>query len=338
MKIMENYSLKSLNTFGLKVDAKYFAVVASLDEIKQAGKFADKKAVSLMVLGGGSNVLFRGDFPGLIVRNNLKGISVIDETDDFVFVKVMGGEVWDDFVSFCVGNGWGGVENLSLIPGSVGAVPIQNIGAYGVELKDNFFELEAWFWKTSEMKIFSKNECEFEYRSSIFKKKLKGDVIITSVTFRLNKKPKFKTDYGAIKNELKNINNGKISVNNVRNAIINIRRSKLPDPADLGNAGSFFKNPVVSLVKLSELKTEYPEIVSYQQVDGNYKLAAGWLIDKCGWKGKRVGDSGVHTEQALVLVNYGNATGNEILNLAKEIQKSVFEKFGVILEKEVNVV
>jgi UDP-N-acetylmuramate dehydrogenase len=338
MKIMENYSLKSLNTFGLKVDAKYFAVVASLDEIKQVGKFADKKAVSLMVLGGGSNVLFRGDFPGLIVRNNLKGISVIDETDDYVFVKVMGGEVWDDFVSFCVGKGWGGVENLSLIPGSVGAVPIQNIGAYGKELKDTFFELEAWFWKTDKMETFSKSECEFGYRSSIFKKKLKGEVIITSVTFRLDKKPILNTGYGAIKNELEGIINREIGVSDVRNVIINIRRSKLPDPVELGNAGSFFKNPVVSSAKISKLKTEFPEIVSYQQADGSYKLAAGWLIDKCGWKGKRAGDAGVHIEQALVLVNYGEATGNDILNLAKEIQKSVFEKFGVNLEMEVNVV
>ncbi len=338
MKIMENYSLKSLNTFGLKVDAKYFTVVASLDEIKQAGKFADKKAVSLMVLGGGSNVLFRDDFPGLIIRNNLKGISVIDETDDLVYVKVMGGEVWDDFVSFCVGNDWGGVENLSLIPGSVGAVPIQNIGAYGVELKDSFFELEAWFWKSGEVKVFSKNECEFGYRSSIFKKKLKGEVIITSVTIRLDKKPLLKTGYGAIENELAGINDRKRTVNDVRNAIINIRRSKLPDPVELGNAGSFFKNPVVSSTKLSKLKEEYPEIVSYQQRDGNCKLAAGWLIDKCGWKGKMVGDAGVHTDQALVLVNHGNATGNEILILAKEIQESVFVKFGVELEMEVNVV
>ncbi len=338
MKIMENYSLKSLNTFGLKVDAKYFTVVASLDEIKQAGKFADKKAVSLMVLGGGSNVLFKGDFPGLIVRNNLKGISVIDETDDFVFVKVMGGEVWDDFVSFCVGKGWGGIENLSLIPGNVGAVPIQNIGAYGVELNDTFFELEAWFWEKSEMKIFSKNECEFGYRSSIFKKKLKGEVIITSVTFRLDKKPILNTGYGAIENELAMIKDREITIRDVRNIVIDIRRSKLPNHEVLGNAGSFFKNPVVSSAKLSELKTEYPEIVSYQQADGSYKLAAGWLIDKCGWKGKRAGDAGVHTEQALVLVNYGNATGNEILNLAKEIQQSVFDRFGVILETEVNVV
>ncbi len=338
MKIMENYSLKSLNTFGLKVDAKYFTVVASLDEIKQAGKFADKKAVSLMVLGGGSNVLFKGDFPGLIVRNNLKGISVIDETDDFVFVKVMGGEVWDDFVSFCVGKGWGGIENLSLIPGNVGAVPIQNIGAYGVELKDTFFELKARFWKTDKMETFSKNECEFGYRSSIFKKKLKGEVIITSVTFRLDKKPILNTGYGAIENELEGIINREITVRDVRNVIINIRRSKLPDPVELGNAGSFFKNPVVSPTKLLELKIEYPEIVSYQQADSSYKLAAGWLIDKCGWKGKRAGDAGVHTEQALVLVNYGNATGNEILNLAKEIQQSVFDRFGVILETEVNVV
>jgi UDP-N-acetylmuramate dehydrogenase len=338
MKIKENYSLKSLNTFGLKVDAKYFTEVASLDEIKQAAEFVQKRAVPLLVLGGGSNILFVNNFSGLVLRNNLKGISMIDEAKGSVIVKVMGGEVWDDFVKFSVENGLGGVENLSLIPGSVGAGPIQNIGAYGIEIKDSFVELEAYFWKTGETKTFLKKECEFGYRNSIFKKELKGEIIIISVTFTLDKKPILKTDYGAIENELAAIANRKVTVQDVRDAIIKIRRSKLPDPNELGNAGSFFKNPVVSSAKLSELKTEFPEIVSYKQPDGCYKLAAGWLIDKCGWKGIRTGDAGVHKRQALVLANYGKASGKDILNLAKKIRESVVNKFGVDLEMEVNVV
>ncbi len=338
MKIKEKYSLQSLNTFGLKVDAKYFTVVASTEEIKQAGLFAKDKNIPLLILGGGSNILFKNDFRGLVVKNEIKGISVIEQTDDSVFVKVMGGEIWDDFVKFCVGKGWGGVENLSLIPGSAGAGPIQNIGAYSVELKDSFTELNAYFWKTGEKRRFLKDECEFGYRTSVFKKKLKGELFIESVTFRLDKKPILKTDYGAIKNELASITGRKATIQDVRDAVIKIRRSKLPDPVELGNAGSFFKNPVVSSGKLAKLKAEYPEIVSYKQADGSYKLAAGWLIDKCGWKGKRAGNAGVHSKQALVLVNYGNATGAEILNLAGKIQKSVFDGFGVRLEMEVNVV
>ncbi len=337
MNIKENYSLKSLNTFGLKVDAKYFTTVASVDEIREAVLFAKKKNVPLLVLGGGSNILFKGNFSGLVVKNEIKGISVVKETGDAVFVRVSGGEIWDDFVSYCVDNGWGGVENLSLIPGSVGAGPIQNIGAYGVELKDSFVELDALFLKTGDVKTFLKSECEFGYRSSIFKKKLKGEVVITSLIFRVDKQPQLKTEYGAIENELAAIGDSNITVQDVRNAVIKIRRAKLPDPQELGNAGSFFKNPVITVEKFEKLKSSFPDIVSYKQND-NYKLAAGWLIDKCGWKGKRAGEAGVHVNQALVLVNYGNATGTDILNLAGKIQQSVFNKFGVELEREVNVV
>jgi UDP-N-acetylmuramate dehydrogenase len=338
MKIKEKYSLRSLNTFGLKVDAKYFTVVASHDEIKEACLFAKDKNIPFLVLGGGSNILFKDDFQGLTVKNELKGLSVIDETDDYVIVKVMGGEVWDDFVKYCTEKGWGGVENLSLIPGSVGAGPVQNIGAYGMELKDSFVELDAFFLKKGKIKTFLKEECDFGYRTSIFKKRLKGEVFIESVTFRLNKKPVLKTGYGAIEDELSAITDRKITVQDVREAVIKIRRSKLPDTADIGNAGSFFKNPVVSETVFSELRERYPEIVSFRQPDGRYKLAAGWLIDKCGWKGKRAGDAGVHSRQALVLVNYGNATGEDILNLARKIEQSVVERFGVKLEREVNVI
>ncbi len=338
MKITENYPLKTLNTFALNVDAKYFTTVASKDEIKQSVEIARQKDVPLLILGGGSNLLFESDFPGLVVRNELKGTSVIDQTDDSVFVKVMGGEIWDDFVKYCVENGWGGVENLSLIPGTTGAAPIQNIGAYGAEQKDSFVELEAYFLKTGKRKVFSNNECMFGYRTSIFKEKLKGEVFIESVTFKLDRKPTLKTEYGAIERELSQIKDRKITVSDVRNAVIKIRRSKLPDPVELGNAGSFFKNPVVTAGKLSELKTKSPDIISYSFGNDSFKLAAGQLIDKCGWKGRREGDAGVHKNQALVLVNYGNATGKDILLLAGKIQKSVLEKFGVKLETEVNVV
>ncbi len=338
MKIKENYNLKSLNTFGINVDAKYFAEVASIDEIKEAGSFIDENNLQYLILGGGSNILFKKDFKGIAIKINLKGIEILKEDKEHIYIKVYAGENWDEFVQYCVEHKYAGLENLSLIPGSVGASPIQNIGAYGVELKDHFHELEFYNFSDNSIQTIQKEDCRFGYRSSIFKKELKGQGIILSVTFRLDKTPVFKTDYGVLNAELEKTGMGEISLKAIRLAICNIRQNKLPDPEFIGNAGSFYKNPVVSENKHKELKAIYKNLVSFSQADGSFKLAAGWLIDQCGWKGKRSGDAGVHENQALVMVNYGKATGQDILNLSDKIKNSVLQKFGVELEMEVNVV
>ncbi len=338
MEILKNYSLKAHNSFAINVDAKYFARVASMKDLLEVKDFIVKNNCQFMILGGGSNILFMNDYDGLIISNKLSGIEIIKEDENHVYVKAQAGENWDGFVSWCVENNLAGLENLSLIPGSVGASPIQNIGAYGVEMKDCFVELEAFHWESGETKKWVYKDCEFGYRNSIFKNELKGKVVILSVTFRLDKKPVINMDYGAIKEEIKQMGVEKISIRAIRDAVISIRESKLPDPKEIGNAGSFFKNPVVSEKQFQSLKETYPKIVSYQLPDGNHKLAAGWLIDQAGWKGRRVGDSGVHEKQALVLVNHGNATGKEIVQLAANIEKSVKERFNVDLEREVNLV
>ena len=298
--------------------------------------FADEKSKNNFILGGGSNILFTKNVDALVVKNELKGIEVTEEDENYFYVKSGAGEVWHEFVIDCIKNNRAGIENLSLIPGSVGAGPMQNIGAYGVEMKDVFFELEAFDIHEKKFKTFSAGECHFGYRESVFKHELKNKYFITSVTFRLDKKPKFNTSYGAIEKELEKMNVHELSISAISQAVINIRSSKLPDPKITGNAGSFFKNPVVSAEKLSQLKKDFPEIVSYANGD-DFKLAAGWLIEKCGWKGKRFGDAGVHKDQALVLVNYANANGNEIYDLSSKILESVSEKFGVMLEREVNI-
>jgi UDP-N-acetylmuramate dehydrogenase len=337
MNMINNHSLKPYNTFGINVDAKYFIEVASVAEIKEVIEYINIHKIPFLILGGGSNILFTSDFDGLVIKINLKGIDLVQEDDDHYFLKVQAGENWDDLVKYCVENNYAGLENLSLIPGCVGACPIQNIGAYGVEMKDHFQELEAFDLTDGSIRTMSKTDCRFGYRSSIFKNELKGKVIILSVTFRLDKLPVLRTGYGAITDELNKMEVKERSIQSIRNAVINIRRSKLPDPTEIGNAGSFFKNPTVSPVFRNKLLKSHPGMVSYSQSNGDYKLAAGWLIEQCGWKGKRIGDAGVHGKQALVLVNYGKATGKEILDLADEIKKSVFETFGVLLEREVNV-
>ncbi|NOX47263.1 MAG: UDP-N-acetylmuramate dehydrogenase [Chlorobi bacterium] len=338
MEIIENFSLKKLNTFGLSVDGKYFAHVASMDDLLETKDFIAENNCRFMVLGGGSNVLFLNDYDGLIISNGLKGVEILKEDEEHVVVKAMGGENWDGFVSWCVQNNFAGLENLSLIPGSIGASPIQNIGAYGVEMKDYFVGLEAFHWETGKIQTWAYNDCRFGYRNSIFKNELKGKTVILSVTFRLDKNPIFKTGYGAIREEVDKMGITKLSIGAIRDAVISIRERKLPSPKEIGNAGSFFKNPVIPEMQFLSLKKTYPKIVSYKLPDGNHKLAAGWLIDRAGWKGKRTGDAGVHKKQALVLVNHGNATGKEIIQLATEIEKSVKEMFGVELEKEVNVI
>jgi UDP-N-acetylmuramate dehydrogenase len=333
---LKNVSLKNYNTFGIEVSCKYYAEFSEVEELYAIIKSNIFKENSLLVLGGGSNILLTKNFDGLVLRNNIKGIELVKEEAEFVYVKGMAGEVWHNFVMYCVEKNWGGIENLSLIPGCVGAAPMQNIGAYGVEIKDTFHELEAIDIITCERRVFNNTECEFGYRESVFKNKYKGQFIIVSVTFKLSKKPLFNTAYGAIEQELKNTGVSKLTIKAISEAVIRIRKSKLPDPAKIGNAGSFFKNPLVSNQLYNQIKTNYPSVVAYPN-GSQIKLAAGWLIENCGWKGFRERDYGVHALQSLVLVNYSNATGKEIYNLSERILQSVKEKFGVILEREVNI-
>lgn len=338
MNIQENISLKQYNTFGIDVAAKYFCEVASIDELRELLASEIASSEKKLVLGGGSNLLFTNFFDGLIIRNNLKGIHIVEENDEYVFVKSGAGEIWHELVLWSIHKNLGGIENLSLIPGFVGAGPIQNIGAYGSELKDVFHELETINIETGVPRSFSHADCNFGYRDSIFKNKLKNQCIITSVTLRLSKHPVLNTSYGAIENELKNMSVEKPSVKAISDAVIKIRQSKLPDPSVIGNAGSFFKNPEVTKEKFQLLKSAYEKVAAYGLPNGNVKLAAGWLIEQCGWKGKIIGNTGSHKDQALVLVNYGNATGSEIYELSQKIQQSVKEKFGVEIETEVNII
>ena len=337
MIISENISLKPYNTFGIDAKARCFVDLLSDDDVTGFLKEKDKFPKPLLFLGSGSNVLFRKDFDGTVLRILTKGIDIRKEEGDRLFVNAAAGEIWDDFVSYTVGKGWGGLENLSLIPGMVGTAPVQNIGAYGVELKDVLHELEAVGVDNPEPRIFTNAECEFGYRESIFKRKLKNKYLIVNVTFRLDKIPVLKLDYGTIRQELNRKNIDHPTLAQVRELVSSIRRSKLPDPSVTGNAGSFFKNPVIPGGKFLELKDKFPEIVSFPQGD-HFKIAAAWLIEQCGWKGKRIGDAGVHENQSLVLINYGSAAGDEILDLAEQIKRSVREKFGIVLEPEVNII
>jgi UDP-N-acetylmuramate dehydrogenase len=291
-----------------------------------------------MILGGGSNILFTKNYNGLVIKNELSGINLIKEDEDYFYVKAAAGVVWHQFVLHCIHHNYAGTENLSLIPGTVGAAPLQNIGAYCVELKDVFYELEALNISTKIIEKFSLDDCDFGYRESIFKRELKGKYIITSVTFKLSKKPVFKISYGAIEQELEKMSFSELTIKNISDAVINIRSSKLPNPKEIGNAGSFFKNPVVDENQYQQLIVSNPSMPAYPSNNHQYKLAAGWLIEQCGWKGYRKQDAGCHSKQALVLVNYANATGNEIYALSSAIVASVHQKFGVELEREVNII
>lgn len=338
MLIEENVSLKNLHTFGIDVKARYLVSCSHIHDICDAIHFQRKQNIPLLILGGGSNLLFTQDFEGLVLKVNLLGKEKIQEIEDFVWVKVAAGENWHSFVEYCIQNNWGGVENLSLIPGTVGAAPMQNIGAYGAEIKETFFYLDAYHIATGQIHRFSNAECKFGYRESIFKNELKNQYVIIAVVFRLSKKPHLKFSYGDIQATLKDKNLSP-SIANISKAVIAIRQSKLPNPAEIGNAGSFFKNPYISKKQLEELKTYYPSLPSYPTQDENcLKIPAAWLIEHCGWKGYRKGDAGVHSKQALVLVNYGNAKGSEIADLSEKIKKSVEEKFGITLHTEVNIV
>ncbi len=339
MKFHENYPLKDITTFHAKVYAKDYTEFISASELKGILSAPILKEKPFMILGGGSNVLFTGDYNGIIIRNAIKGIEVIREEGSDIYIKANGGEKWHDFVMYCVSHNYGGVENLSLIPGTVGAGPIQNIGAYGVELKDTLFEVQAMNIHTLEVKEFSNADCKFGYRDSIFKGEEKGKYVILAVTLKLERNPKkVNVSYGTVSKELEVMGIANPTIADVSKAVINIRSSKLPDPEKLGNAGSFFKNPVIANSAFEKLKEKFPAIVSFPAHGGHTKLAAGWLIEQCGWKGKRIGDAGVHKDQALVLVNYGDATGKEIYDLSTEVIKSVKEKFGVELEREVNMI
>lgn len=335
MDIQENYSLLSRNTFGMDVKAAFFVEYQSEEELREI-LIGHLSGVSRWLhIGGGSNLLFTKDYEGTVLHSAIKGYEVVNETNDEVFVRVGAGEVWDDFVAYAVSKGWYGAENLSLIPGEVGASAVQNIGAYGVEAKDLIVKVETLDVVTASPCVFDNAACKYAYRDSIFKKEFKGKYIVTYVTYRLKKKPVFCLEYGNVKAELEK-DGYELTLGSVRDVIIRIRESKLPDPKVQGNAGSFFMNPVIARPLFEKLLTDYPQMPHYEVDVDRVKIPAAWMIDQCGWKGKQLGRAGVHDKQALVLVNLGGATGEEIIRLSEAIRKSVYEKFNVHISPEVN--
>jgi UDP-N-acetylmuramate dehydrogenase len=337
MEIIKDFSLKAYNTFGIDAKAKEFVAVHTVEELAQVLK--DNKGKKLFILGGGSNMLLTQDIDALVIHVDLKGKEVIKHEEGHVHIKGMAGENWHQFVLYCIDKNYGGLENMSLIPGNVGTTPIQNIGAYGTEIKDTFISCEAMNIDTQEIRTFTKEECEFGYRESIFKGRLKGQYIIISVTFRLTtENHKINTSYGDIAAELTKHNITIPTIKDVSNAVTAIRQSKLPDPKELGNSGSFFKNPIITIEQFEKVYLHHPQMPHYTLNDTEVKVPAGWLIEQAGFKGRRFGNAGVHAKQALVLVNYGNATGKEILNLSKNIQQTVLDKFGIAIEAEVNII
>lgn len=350
MQVLENISLRPYNTFGIDAKARYMVHIRSVEDLQQLQTLnlmppAIDKKLPMLILGGGSNLLLMDDFEGLVLKIDVKGIEKINEDADNVYIKAGAGENWHSFVMHCIENGWAGVENLALIPGCVGASPMQNIGAYGVEIKSVFHELTAWNIEEKCNYTFTLKDCGFGYRDSVFKNKYKDQFVILNVTYRLNKNPVLNTSYGAIEQELQRMGvlPMAIGIRDIAQAVINIRSSKLPDPKEIGNAGSFFKNPSVPKEKYLQLKSAYPDIVGYDNPDGTVKLAAGWLIEHSGpvpgtsWKGYRMGDAGVHQKQSLVLVNYGAATGKQLYELSENIERTVEDHYGVKLEREVNI-
>lgn len=338
IKVEENVSLKPYNTFGLDVTTRYLCRITSVEQLTELLQSAIFKNEKHYILGGGSNILFTSSFDGLIIKDEMEGIEVIQETDNHILVRVCAGENWHKFVMHCVANNWGGIENLSLIPGTVGAAPMQNIGAYGIEIKSLIENVEAVALASGVVRIFSNEECGFGYRESVFKRELVKKYFISSVTLRLTKKHhQLNTTYGAIQDTLKAMHVTQPTIKNVSDAVIHIRSSKLPDPVVTGNAGSFFKNPTVTMDAYKNIQNSHATIPGYPIDNQNVKVPAGWLIEQCGWKGKRIKNVGVHPSQALVLVHYGNGNGEEILNLAQKIQASVMEKFHIELTPEVNI-
>ena len=335
MNIQQNISLKSFNTFGIDQNAEFFLEVSSISELKDALKWAEDREKEVLILGGGSNILLTQDLDLLVILNRIQGVKLIREDEKYYYVEVGAGENWHEFVMRSLEEDWFGLENLSLIPGTVGASPMQNIGAYGVEIKEVFHELKALNRSTHELEIFDTDACKFGYRESVFKKELKGKYIICTVTFKLFKEPIFSIAYGAIQEVLDRNNIKKLSSKAISDAVIEIRKSKLPDPKEIGNSGSFFKNPTIPETDYLKLKEKFSEIPGYQNESG-VKIPAAWLIEQTGWKGKRFGNIGVHEKQALVLVNFGDGKGHEIQKLSQKIQDSVQEKFGIALHPEVN--
>lgn len=337
MQIHTNFSLKNYNTFGIEAKAKEFVTVHSTDELIEI--LQQNPTSKKFILGGGSNMLLTQDIDALVIHLDLKGKKVIDENEDFVWVESQAGENWHEFVLWTIDQNYGGLENLSLIPGNVGTTPIQNIGAYGVEIKDTFVLCEAIHIETQELLVFTNEKCKFGYRESIFKNEIKDEFIITSVVFKLTKRNhKLNTSYGAIEAELEKQHIKNPSLKDVSNAVIAIRESKLPNPKELGNSGSFFKNPVILKSDFEKIQQKFPDMPHYVVSETEVKVPAGWLIEQAGFKGKRFGDAGIHKNQALVLVNYGNATGQEILAVSKNIQKTIFDTYGISIEAEVNVI
>ena len=351
MQVQQNFSLKNYNSFGIDVYAKYFSAFRSVGELEELLSANNREAK--MILGGGSNILFTKDYNGIILKNEIPGIELIGDDGDFVYVRAGAGVSWHSLVLFCVNGNYGGVENLSLIPGNVGASPMQNIGAYGVEIKDVFYQLKAFHLESNSLVSFNHEDCAFGYRESVFKNKFKNEFVILSVTFRLRKNPVFNISYGAIEAELEKMKVHQLSVKAISDAIISIRTSKLPNPGILGNAGSFFKNPVINKLAFGEFSEHELQNILPQVKETNgtqlpfpffrinedlFKIPAGWLIEQCGYKGFRKGDVGCYEQQALVLVNYGNATGQEIFAFSEEIINAVYKRFNIILEREVNIV
>ena len=336
MLIQSNVSLRHLNTFRLDASARYFVNVQSVDELAALLRDPEWKETPKFILGGGSNILLTKDIDALVIHPDIRGITVLEETEETVVLEVGAGEVWHDFVMHCVGKGYGGVENLSLIPGTVGAAPMQNIGAYGVEIKSVIVCVEAVDRESGARRVFSNAECEFGYRESVFKKALKDRYVITGATFQLSKKPVLNAAYGDVQKTLQEMGAETPTIRDISEAIMTIRRSKLPDPAEIGNAGSFFKNPEIPVAQFAQLRETFPEVPGYPVDAETVKVPAGWLIERAGWKGYREGEIGVHARQALVLVNYGGGTGAQIKALSEKIQESVAAKFGVRLNAEVN--
>jgi len=337
MRIEKNISLKPFNTFNVDAIAKYFSEVNNHSEFRDVLHNKELRTEKKLILGGGSNILFTKDLDGIVIKINNSEIEVISETEENILIQVDAGVEWDSFVKYTIDEGICGLENLSLIPGNVGAAPIQNIGAYGVEVKDFIENVNVMMISDLEEKSYSNLECNFSYRNSIFKNELKNKFLITSVLFKFSKRNKINLTYAPLNDYFAGKSENEISLVNLRDAVISIRESKLPDPNKLGNAGSFFKNPIITKEKYEELKVEYPDLNGYPENNSKVKISAGWLIEKCGLKGKRIGDVGVHEKQALVIVNYGNASGSEIIHFSKMIQSEVENKFNINLINEVNI-
>jgi UDP-N-acetylmuramate dehydrogenase len=338
MRLEPDKSLRHLNTFGIEASAKYFAEVRSLEDFDALRSEPPYARERRFVLGGGSNILLQADFDGIVIKNSIPGIEILREDDDHVWLRAGAGEVWHGFVEFCVGRGFAGIENLSLIPGQVGAAPMQNIGAYGVEVESTCESVEVVHLTSGERATFTRAGCEFGYRDSVFKRRYKDQFMVAAVTFRLDKVPRFEVGYGDIRRTLDEMGVTELSIRAVSDAVIRIRSSKLPDPKVIGNAGSFFQNPVVAREQFERIASQHSSVPHYPQRGGGVKVPAGWLIEQCGWKGRVVGRAGVHARQALVLVNHGGATGEEIQRLAADVRRSVQERFGIELVPEVELV